>query len=85
MDNSAYAILESVLKSDPGLKKFENIIRNRIIKIQKKEEELTKDYRNLAEFASGYKYFGLHKCSDSFVFREWAPNAEKIYITGDFN
>ena len=31
-------------------------------------------------------YYGLHRCNDgSWIFREWAPNATKIYLVGDFN
>ena len=41
--------------------------------------------RSLSDFANGYKYYGLHKVSRGWVFREWAPNATAIYLVGDFN
>ena len=31
-----------------------------------------------------YDYLGAHKAEDGFVFRVWAPNAEKVTLTGDF-
>ncbi|MBQ8208385.1 MAG: 1,4-alpha-glucan branching protein GlgB, partial [Clostridia bacterium] len=31
-----------------------------------------------------YDYLGAHKIKNGFVFRVWAPRAEKIFITGDF-
>lgn len=51
-----------------------------------KEKELTKNGRqSLSGFASGYLYFGLHKTSTGWCFREWAPNATKIVLVGDFS
>jgi 1,4-alpha-glucan branching enzyme len=37
----------------------------------------------LADFASGHEYFGLHHPNNQWVFREWAPNADKIFLIGD--
>jgi len=39
----------------------------------------------LADFASGHEYFGLHFQRGEWVFREWAPNATAIYLTGDMS
>jgi 1,4-alpha-glucan branching enzyme len=85
MENLRSFKINSILKADPDLKPYRDILERRNIKIQEKEKELICNYRNLAEFASGYKYFGMHKHENGFVFREWAPNAEKIFLTGDFN
>lgn len=41
--------------------------------------------QTLTDFANGHKYYGLHKLSRGWVFREWAPNATKLYLVGDFN
>ena len=52
----------------------------------KREKELTKNGRQtLSDFATGYLYFGLHRTSTGWVFREWAPNATKIVLIGDFS
>ncbi len=32
-----------------------------------------------------YKYLGAHKTPDGYAFRVWAPNADSIMLTGDFN
>ena len=32
-----------------------------------------------------YDYMGVHRVKDGFVFRVWAPNAEAVFVTGDFN
>ena len=42
------------------------------------------DGGNLVQFANGHNYFGLHREDGSWVFREWAPNAESLYLVGDF-
>ncbi len=32
-----------------------------------------------------YDYMGAHRVGGGFVFRTWAPNADAVYLTGDFN
>ena len=34
---------------------------------------------------TAYEYMGVHRVKDGFVFRVWAPNAEAVFVTGDFN
>lgn len=51
-----------------------------------RERDLTKNGRQtLSDFASGYLYFGLHKTATGWYFREWAPNAKRIVLIGDFS
>ena len=38
-----------------------------------------------AEFAMGFLHFGLHKTDAGWIFREWAPNATRIFLVGDFS
>jgi 1,4-alpha-glucan branching enzyme len=40
---------------------------------------------NLADFASGHEYFGLHFRDGRWVFREWAPNASALYLVGEMS
>ncbi len=40
--------------------------------------------QNLVDFANGHQYFGFHKTKDGWYYREYAPGAEKLYLTGDF-
>lgn len=75
----------SLISNDPWLEPYEEIIRRRAVKIAEKETELTRRSGTLGSFATGYLYFGLHRTSDGWIFREWAPNAQKIFLVGDFN
>jgi 1,4-alpha-glucan branching enzyme len=72
-----------LLESDPYLKPYEKIIRRRFNKIAETIKMLTGDKISLADFSSGHEYFGLHFCRNEWIFREWAPNADAIYLIGD--
>ena len=39
---------------------------------------------SLSDFAMGHLYFGFHKAEDGWYYREWAPGADKLFLTGDF-
>lgn len=43
------------------------------------------DGKELDSYALGYRHFGLHKLTDGWVLREWAPAATKIYLVGEFS
>lgn len=70
---------------DPYLAPYEKDINLRTALYLAKKKELTGDKQSLADFASGYQYFGFHRTPAGWVYREWAPAAEKMYLTGDFN
>ncbi len=75
-----------IVKHDPYLEEYEAAIIGRNKYALKKREQLTKQTNNsLSDFASGYHYFGLHKTTTEWIFRDWAPNATAIYLIGDFN
>lgn len=75
----------NIIKNDPYLQPFEQAIKGRYDYALRKEQELTQGKQSLADFASGYLYFGLHKKGRKWIFREYAPNATEIYLIGDFN
>uniref|UniRef100_A0A8C9PJ18 1,4-alpha-glucan branching enzyme n=1 Tax=Spermophilus dauricus TaxID=99837 RepID=A0A8C9PJ18_SPEDA len=38
------------------------------------------------KFSRGYESFGIHRCADGGLYcKEWAPGAEGVFLTGDFN
>lgn len=75
-----------LVQKDPYLEPFTEAIRGRHDHALWKKSQLTNNgKRSLETFASGYDYYGLHKQSRRWVFREWAPNATDLYLVGDFN
>jgi len=68
---------------DPYLSPFTSVIDNRIEKCLLKENQLVAG-KSLCDFAMGHFYYGLHLNNESWIFREWAPNARVIFITGTF-
>jgi 1,4-alpha-glucan branching enzyme len=74
----------NIVRNDPWLKPFADTIRMRQERAIRKEKELLGNFQSLQEFAVGHLYFGLHREKNSWVIREWAPYADKIYIIGAF-
>ena len=75
-----------LVERDSYLEPYNLSIEGRHRYFLQREKELTKNGRQtLSGFASGYLYFGLHRTSTGWVFREWAPNATKIVLVGDFS
>ncbi len=74
-----------ILEIDPYLSPYKDDLNLRMSLYKQKRKELLKDIKNITDFANGYKYFGFHRTKTGWVYREWAPAAEKMYLTGDFN
>lgn len=75
-----------IIKNDPWLEPYADAIEGRHQDVIKKEAELLTDAEDLDSFANAHNYFGLHRQTDgSWIFREWAPNATGITLTGDFS
>ena len=72
-----------ILERDPYLKDFESDIELRMQNYKRKKRELVGSKGNLYNFANGHEYFGFHKTEDGWYYREWAPAAEELYLTGD--
>ena len=72
-----------LLKKDPQLRGFKKDIALRMENYEKKLSSLCGD-GSLSDFANGHKYFGFHQEDGGWYYREWAPAAEALYLTGDF-
>ena len=75
----------NIFKIDPLLKRYRGDLALRAENYEKKKAALLAPGQTLAEFANGYLYYGIHRTQDGWVYREWAPGADKMYFTGDFN
>ena len=80
------AQLMGIVKNDSYLVPFNEAICGRHNHAVERIKELTfEGKQTLSDFANGYNYYGLHKTNGKWIFREWAPNATKLYLIGDFN
>lgn len=75
---------ESAPWGDTWLSNYSDKIKQRIRHTAKMQKQLTGG-TPLTDFAAGHEFFGLHYRDDQWHFAEWAPNAEAIFLTGDFN
>ena len=73
------------LKDDSYLEPYFGVLDNRRQSVENLENRLTAGKMSLIDFASAHEYYGLHFRDNQWVFREWAPNANTIYVIGDFN
>lgn len=74
-----------IIQQDPYLEPYRQVIQSRQERTNHVRKQLLKEQKTLSEFACGHLFFGLHRLKDSWVFREWAPNAKEIYLVGDFS
>ncbi|MBQ2712955.1 MAG: 1,4-alpha-glucan-branching enzyme, partial [Clostridia bacterium] len=68
---------------DPYLLPFEQDIEQRMQNYKNKRRALVGARGRLTDFANGHHYFGFHKTEEGWYYREWAPAAEEVYLTGD--
>lgn len=78
-------ITNRMIEIDPGLAPFEKDLELRTKLYLQKRKELLGNQKSLSQIANGYMHFGFHRVPDGWVYREWAPAAEEMYLTGDFN
>ncbi len=77
-------VKEKLSKIDPWLESHADQLQKRVDFTDYVKRRILGD-QTVQDFASGYLYFGLHKTADGWLFREWAPNATKIYLVGPFS
>ena len=80
-DNSALHIAQQ----DPYLSPYRHRLDERQNNFAVLEKTLTQGKMDLVDFACGHLYFGWHQLEDQWILREWAPNAERMFLVGDMN
>ena len=75
----------NILKIDPNLSPYKNDLLLRMENLERTRKALLKNGMTLLDFANAHLYYGFHRTDDGWYYREWAPGAEKMYLTGDFN
>ena len=77
--------MKKIYRTDPWLAPFKEAIDARQARILGMKKHIAGEGK-LSDAVNNHLYYGLHRCADgSWVFREWAPNATKIYLIGDCN
>ena len=74
-----------IFELNPQLKPFERDINLRMELYRSTKQRLLGQGGTLKDFANAHHYFGIHHLNGSWVYREWAPGAYQLYLTGDFN
>ena len=77
----------NLLKQDPWLEPNTKDIEDRYYRFENKLKEIERDFSDLAEFSKGHKYFGINYDAKKkgWYYKEWAPEAQALFLTGDFN
>ena len=74
-----------ILEIDPRLTPFAGEFDLRMEAYKRTKKNLLQKGQTLSDFANGYLFFGFHQTEDGWFYREWAPGADEVYLTGDFN
>ena len=73
-----------ILERDAALRPFERDINLRMDNYRRMHALLAND-RTLSDFANAHEYYGFHHTMDGWVYREWAPGADALYLSGECN
>ena len=79
--------IPKIIQIDPWLKPATREIVERYKRFLERLAGIESQFHNIIDFASAYNYLGINydrklKC---WIYREWAPAAHSLYLTGDFN
>ena len=73
-----------ILQIDKNLLNYRDDIDLRVNNLNRKLSQLLAPGQSLADFANGHRYFGFHQTEEGWFYREWAPSAQEMFLTGDF-
>ncbi len=73
-----------IYDNDEWLKPYQEAIDARHAMILRERDAIAVD-GSLAAGLNNHLYYGLHRTEDGWVFREWAPNATRMWLVGEFN
>jgi 1,4-alpha-glucan branching enzyme len=77
--------MKKIYEQDPWLMPYKDAIDARHEHIWQTLKHIAGDGL-LKDAVNNHLYYGLHQCKDgSWVFREFAPNASRIFLIGDCN
>lgn len=76
-----------LVQDDPWLEPYKDEISKRIQRFEDLLARIGSISGSLETFSDAYKYFGINydEKKKGWWYREWAPAADALYFTGDFN
>lgn len=76
-----------LVKDDPWLESNEHEINERYQRYLDKLESIRTNHKSIYDFANSHYYLGFNFDAKlkKYTYREWAPNANKLELIGDFN
>lgn len=78
-------MIKKIYETDPWLQPFKEAIEARHQRVLDDVKKLAGS-KKLSEAVNNHLYYPLHReANGTWVIREWAPNASKLFLIGDFN
>ncbi|XP_078003559.1 LOW QUALITY PROTEIN: 1,4-alpha-glucan-branching enzyme [Phascolarctos cinereus] len=78
--------LSRLLEIDPYLKPYAGDFQRRYKLFTQTLKNIEECEGGIDKFSKSYETFGVHRCADGGLYcKEWAPGAEGVFLTGDFN
>ena len=74
-----------ILELNPQLKPFAGDIDLRMDLYRRTKDRLLSQGGTLSDFAQAHNYLGFHHVEGGWFYREWAPSAYQLYLTGEYN
>ena len=77
----------AIVRDDPWLEPYETEIVQRLDRYRHVLAGIEDRAGSLKAFAMGHHHFGFHydQAKKGWHYREWAPRAKALFLTGDFN
>ncbi|WP_297337065.1 alpha-amylase family glycosyl hydrolase [Algoriphagus sp.] len=77
----------ALISDEPWLNDFAPAIQKRLKDYQTALYQINESLGSILEFANFHDYYGVHfePVRKGWIYREWAPAAQQLFLTGDFN
>ena len=76
-----------IIQEDKWLDPYIRDVHERFERYKTARKQIEDAEGSLLDFATGHEYYGINfdKKKKGWSYREWAPNAHSLHLTGDFN